>query len=67
MGCYGGDGWTHEYEARRIWFYDPRDWTPNHWWERIVYFGGDEWERRTVVLFGWMVVALWRQRAEASE
>lgn len=41
----------------RIWFYS--DWNPENWWERIIYFGGDEYCRRTVVLFSRMVIALW--------
>ena len=34
----------------RIWFYN--DWDPEHWWERIVYFGGDEFDRRTLDMYG---------------
>lgn len=45
------------YRKRRVWFYN--DWDPERWWQRLAFLGGDEFDRRTIVLFSRMVVALW--------
>jgi hypothetical protein len=49
-----------EKPGRRVWFYKPGSWVTWH----PIYFGADEWCRRTVVLGSWLtgciVVALWR-------
>jgi len=47
---------------RHVWFYKPGTWL----WPWLVYFGGDEYCRRTLVigsnLTGAVVIALWKMR-----
>lgn len=46
-----------------MWVYPRGTWDPQGWLQHLIYFGGDEFHRRTLVIpwfTGYLVIALWR-------
>jgi hypothetical protein len=59
------DDATQEDKRRRFWVYKRDDWEPEKLRHKLLYFGGDEFHRHTIVIpwfTGYLVVALWRFR-----